>query len=178
MRLKFSAAGLDLFFYKIYEVFATNKLIVWGIFLKKDKNLFAFWIIIQIWFGRGSWSSSLAHWGRDKMAAIFQCFSLNENVRISISNIPAFIQIMAWHWPGDKPLSEPMMVSLLMHICVTQPPWVKEGKDFRLLPIQYHSGWWPGETRSQGISELGIDPGSLEYSISCTEWVKPLVDFT
>ena len=28
--------------------------------------------------------------------------------------------------PGDKPLSEPMMVSLLMHICVTRPQWVKQ----------------------------------------------------
>ena len=32
---------------------------------------------------------------------------------------------MAWHRPGDKPLSEPMMVSLLKHICVTRPQWVK-----------------------------------------------------
>ena len=31
---------------------------------------------------------------------------------------------MAWCWPGDKPLSEPMMVSLLTHICVTRPQWV------------------------------------------------------
>ena len=33
---------------------------------------------------------------------------------------------MAWHQPGDKPLSEPMMVSLLKHICVTQPQRVKQ----------------------------------------------------
>ena len=31
-----------------------------------------------------------------------------------INNIQALDQIMAWCWPGDKPLSEPMMVSLLM----------------------------------------------------------------
>ena len=31
---------------------------------------------------------------------------------------------MAWRRPGDKPLSEPMMVRLLTHICVTQPQWV------------------------------------------------------
>ena len=31
---------------------------------------------------------------------------------------------MAWHRPGNKPLSEPMMVNLLMHICLTQPQWV------------------------------------------------------
>ena len=71
------------------------------------------------------------HWRRDKMAAIF----LNENIRISITislklvtkvpinNIPALVQIMvmAWCRPGDQPLSEPMMVCLLTHICVTRP---------------------------------------------------------
>ena len=62
--------------------------------------------------------------------------SLNENVWISIKissnfvpwgpihNIPALVQIMAWRQPGDKPLSEPMMVSLLTHICITRPQWV------------------------------------------------------
>ena len=33
---------------------------------------------------------------------------------------------MAWRRPGDKLLSEPMMVNLLTHICVTRPQWVKE----------------------------------------------------
>ena len=33
-----------------------------------------------------------------------------------INNIPALFQIMAWHRPGDKPLSEQMMVSLPTHI--------------------------------------------------------------
>ena len=68
----------------------------------------------------------------------FKCISLNENVGISlkislkfvhmdrIDNISALVQIMAWRRSGDKPLSEPMMVSLLMHICVTRPQWVKE----------------------------------------------------
>ena len=58
---------------------------------------------------------------------------LNENVRISIkislkfvpkgpiSNILSLVQIMAWHWPGDKPLFEPMLASLLTHVCVTWP---------------------------------------------------------
>ena len=44
--------------------------------------------------------------------------------KIRISNIPALVQIMAWRRPGAKPLSEPMMVSLLTHICVTRPQWV------------------------------------------------------
>ena len=68
---------------------------------------------------------------------IFKCIFLNENAWISIkislkfvpkgpiNNIPALVQIMAWRWPGDKPLSEPMMISLLMHICVARPQWVK-----------------------------------------------------
>ena len=32
---------------------------------------------------------------------------------------------MAWRRPGDKSLSESMMVSLPTHICVTRPQWVK-----------------------------------------------------
>ena len=31
-------------------------------------------------------------------------------------NIPALVQIMDWGCPGDKPLSELMMVSLPMHL--------------------------------------------------------------
>ena len=63
---------------------------------------------------------------------IFKYIFLNENVWISIdfslfvpkgqiNNIPALVQIMAWRRPGDKPLCEPMMVSLLTHTCVTRP---------------------------------------------------------
>ena len=73
------------------------------------------------------------------MVAISHTFKrifLNENVRLSIkislkfvpkgpiNKIPALLQIMAWRRPGDKPLSEPMMVRLLTHICVTRPQWV------------------------------------------------------
>ena len=32
---------------------------------------------------------------------------------------------MAWHRPYAKPLSEPMIASLLMYIYVTRPQWVK-----------------------------------------------------
>ena len=37
-----------------------------------------------------------------------------------INNIPALVQIMTWHQPGNKPLSEPMLVNLVTHIC-TRP---------------------------------------------------------
>ena len=67
---------------------------------------------------------------------IFKCIFLNENEwilpsislkfvpKVRINNIPALVQIMVWRLPGDKPLSEQMMVSLLTHICVTRPQWV------------------------------------------------------
>ena len=32
----------------------------------------------------------------------------------------------AWWWPGDRTLSEPMLVNLRLHIYVTRPQWVKE----------------------------------------------------
>ena len=74
--------------------------------------------------------------GRHIPDDIFKCIFLNEYVwiRIEISlkfvpkgptnNIPALVQVMAWLRPGDKPLSESMMVSLPTHICVTRPQWV------------------------------------------------------
>ena len=42
----------------------------------------------------------------------------------ALKTVNTFVQIMVWRRPGDKPLSEPMMVSLLTHICVTRPQWV------------------------------------------------------
>ena len=45
-----------------------------------------------------------------------------------INHIPSLIQIMHWHRPGYKPLSEPMMVRLLTHICVSRPQWVMAQK--------------------------------------------------
>ena len=42
----------------------------------------------------------------------------------SINNIPALVQILSWQRPGHKLLSEPMMLSLLTHICVTRPQWI------------------------------------------------------
>ena len=71
--------------------------------------------------------------GRHFADEIFKRIFMNENVRISINislkfvpkglinNIPALVQIMAWRRPGDKPLSEPMLVNLLTHIYVTRP---------------------------------------------------------
>ena len=65
-----------------------------------------------------------------------KCISLNKNIGISIKislkfskgpikNIPALVQVMACRRPGDKTFTEPMVVTLLTHICVTRPQWVK-----------------------------------------------------
>ena len=62
-------------------------------------------------------------------------FIFNENawisIKISLKFVPKgpikiFLHLvqMAWRQPGDKPLSEPMVFSLLTHICVAQPQWV------------------------------------------------------
>ena len=67
---------------------------------------------------------------------IFKCIFLNENVWYSIKiplkfvckspidTFPALVQTMAWRRSGNNPLSAPMMVRLLTHICVTWPQWV------------------------------------------------------
>ena len=41
---------------------------------------------------------------------IFWWISLKLVPQGPINNIPALVQIMAWRRPGDKPLSEPIMV--------------------------------------------------------------------
>ena len=77
----------------------------------------------------------------------------NENVWISIkislkfvpkgpiNTIPALVQIMAWRRSGDKPLSEPMMVSLPTHIWVTRPQWVnKDWRTYCLVCALLHEG--------------------------------------
>ena len=76
--------------------------------------------------------------GRHFADDTFKRTFLNKNMWISIkislefvpkgpiNNIPALVQIMAWRRLGDEPLSEPMLVRLPTHICVTRPQWVNE----------------------------------------------------
>ena len=71
--------------------------------------------------------------GRYYADDIFKCIFLNEislktslkyAPKVRINKIPALVHIMAWHRPGDKPSSGPLMVSLLTHICVAGAQWV------------------------------------------------------
>ena len=76
--------------------------------------------------------------GRQFADDILKCVFLIENVWISIKislkfvskgpiiNSWALVHIMAWCRPADKPLSEPMVISLMAHICVTRPQWDKQ----------------------------------------------------
>ena len=96
-----------------------------------------FYLILHCRFSSYSINTLKARQNGRRFADIFTCVFLNENVVISlkfspkfvpevwINSIQALVQIMAWHRLGDKPLSEPMMVCLPTHICVTRPPCVK-----------------------------------------------------
>ena len=79
-------------------------------------------------------------WGRDNIAAILQmtysnplyCKMIVLFIQISLKivskgpiyNKPALVHIMAWHWVGNKPLSDQWWPGLLMHKCITRPKWV------------------------------------------------------
>ena len=139
----------------------------------------------------GSYFNTLRLWqnGRHFADDIFKGIFWNENVWIPIkfslkfvpkgpiNNIPALVQIMAWRRPDDKPLSEPMIVSLPTHICVTRPQSVKSvisehmwrirfisilGKSHRtpLVISWYWFRQWLGAVRRQVTSRDSIDPNS------------------
>ena len=96
--------------------------------------------------------------GRHFADDIFKCIFLNESVWIPIdislkfvpkgpiNNNPALVQIMAWRRSGDKPLSEPIMVRLPTHICVTRPQWVNSGQwDYTTVSV------YPGHKDLLGV---------------------------
>ena len=105
--------------------------------------------------------------GRNFTGNILKCIFLNENVWISIkislkfvpscpiNNIPALVWIMVWHQPGDKPLSESMVLNLLTHVCVTRPQGVNHasaGLVYSYTPELFHPSAYrcSGTCRSLG----------------------------
>ena len=98
-----------------------------GVLITNENNYFLFYL-----FNSLGPRQNRRHFPDD----IFKWNFLNENawtsIKISlkfiprdpINRIPALAQIMAWRRPGDKPLSEPMLLNLRTHICVTRPQWV------------------------------------------------------
>ena len=86
----------------------------------------------------------LTHWSRNKMDAISQTTSSSAFSWMKMFEFrlkfqwSLFLRVQLtifqhWRGPGDKPLSEPMMVSLTTHICVTRPQWV----DFSVPPFGF-----------------------------------------
>ena len=97
------------------------------------------------------------HFADDPFKDIF----LNETLRISIkmslnfvpkgpiNDIPAMVQIMAWRRRGDKPLSEPMMISLHTHIYMRHLAsmiYMRGGCADKRAPITY---FCPAAVRSE-----------------------------
>ena len=146
--------------------------------------------------------------GRHFPDDIFNCIFLNENIWIlikislrfvsedRINKIPALVQIMAWRRSGDKPLSEPMMVSSLTHICITRPQWVKGSVYLSLkwvwkLLIQDNSGisqrakesifytdnlWrFPRTSFPPELAPLSLPPSSLRHTLRHSPGTKGTV---
>ena len=112
-------------------------------YLKFHPNLSGHWVNLN--------TLRLRQNGRHFADDTFKPIFLNENIQISIkislkfvpkvpiNNIPALVQIMTWRRPGYKPLSEPMMVCLLTHICVTRPQWVNWPHSIKIYDLYQ---WW------------------------------------
>ena len=106
----------------------------------------------------------------------FKCIFLNENIRIStknslkfvpkglINNNPALFQIMAWRRPGDKPLSEPMLVKSLTHIYVTRPQWVNKG--------EYHNSDLNSDSTKPLPEQMLTDHQKRPVTITCGQCQK------
>ena len=116
----------------------------------------------------------LIHWGQEKVAAISQTTFWNAFSRMKMYEFHLrfhwnlflrfkwtifqhwFRLIMAWRQPGVKPLSEWIMDSLLMHICVTRPQWVK---------IKMHG---------VDMDVTDIKPTCIQVMAWCVSGTKPL----
>ena len=75
---------------------------------------------------------------------------------------------MVWRRSGDKPLSEPMMVSLLTHICVTRPQWVNQRYDRNYLGLHQHLNVVPLflDLESNARFYVAVSPGVMDMSLT------------
>ena len=145
----------------------------------------------NLWHDRASLAvahklfQALTHWGLDKMADISQTtfsnafswieiyqfrfiFHWSLFLRVELTIFQHRLRWLAWRRPGDKPLSEPMLISLPTHICVTRPQWVKWLSTFCLdvvsCGIVSTILWW---TRS---GEASSRITSWEYLLIFLPW--------
>ena len=98
----------------------------------------------------------------NKNGCILIKFSLNYVRKCPIDNNPALFQMMDWRQSGDKPLSEPMVISLPTHICVTRPQWVKSTIDTLKLRLR-----WRRSSIERSLGNL-----SVHESINCKQRIN------
>ena len=71
---------------------------------------------------------------------------------------------MAWHRPGDKPLSEPMMVVLPKHVCVNRPQWVNF--------MQVHRAFWVKTTVYIRFGSISFTPSLITKWHDCHRYLS------
>ena len=132
------------------------------------------WVRIEyVWLGNHINILRPIQNGRHFPDDISKCILLSENVLISIKISPKFVPkdpinnipalTMAWRRPGDKPLSEPMLV--------TQPQWVNAGylsaiKSIHMFCIE------AGDSSQPLYKQLGIMKFSDLKIPECTFYVS------
>ena len=121
--------------------------------------------------------------GRHLSGDIFKCIFLNENIwffiKISlkfvpkgpINDIPALVQIMAWRRLGNKPLSEPIVDRLPMHLCVTRPQWVKKCST---KVVCFSSNWLTGIPASK-ISPVSNRMNSVQHWLDIITFIFVII---
>ena len=90
-------------------------------------------------------------------------------LRVKYNNIPALVQILGWHQPGDKPLCEPMMVRLSTHICVTRPVNRNTGMD-RWIHLSIWYIIHHGPTIKSTLAKLSLKVSHRKFAIKKTAW--------
>ena len=127
----------------------------------------------------------------------FKCIFLNESVPIlfkislkfvplgPVNNIPVLVQLMAWRRPGDKPLSEPMIVvyqciyaslgrNELREISINKILLTKMDFKSWFWPLPIIWDWWISLTRVQNCEALFFVIISLKKLLN-KQWVTLLV---
>ena len=78
---------------------------------------------------------------------------------------------MAWRRPGDKPLSEAMMVSLLTHICITRPQWVNGRAATQWPCLSLIAGLWHQWDDNYQPPSLSLSPSPSLSPSGMPQWV-------
>ena len=113
-------------------------------------------------------------------------FHWNMSLMFQLTVIQALVQIMASQRPGDKSLSEPMMVGLLTHMCITRPQWVTVVSHILYVHIcivpSPSGGQWSGQSLAGTIIMINQVNHSMNspllkkprYVLTCSRNISPV----